>query len=166
MPGSWFLAFNKQLIHFIIFRHAERKSNAGDKKYMRGQYPLALDLYSEAIRLCPMNAVYHTNRSTCLFTMGDYKNALKDSRNAVALDDKSEIDYDSIIKCCFILNDMAGAEQAVNKLIEIGSNCDIRGRFKKRWEQLWSTNEMATQCSEKKDLPNDGWYIMEPRIDD
>lgn len=88
--------------------------------------------------------------------MGDYKGALKDSRDAVAIDDKFEKGYDRIIKCCLSLGDIVGAEQIIKKLVEIGSNNDICNRYDEQCKQLRSFGEKAAQCYEKKDFRTAG----------
>lgn len=88
--------------------------------------------------------------------MGDYKGALKDSRDAIALDKKFEKGYDRIIKCCLSLGDIVGAEQAIKKLVEIGSNNDICSRYEEQCKQLRSLSEKTLQCYGKKDYRTTG----------
>lgn len=113
-------------------------------------------LYTEAINLCPDNAAYYGNRSACLMMMGDYKGALKDSRDAVQIDDKFAKGYDRIIKCCLSLGDIVGAELAIKKLSEIGSNNDICNKYDEQCKQLRAIGEKIAQCYEKKDFRTAG----------
>lgn len=108
-------------------------------------------MYGEAISLMPDNAAFYGNRAACLMMMGDYKGALKDSRDAVAIDDKFEKGYDRIIKCCMATGDIVGAEQTIKKLVEIGSNNDICNRYEEQCKQLRTLGEKAVQCYEKSD---------------
>lgn len=140
----------------MLFSQAENKKNAGNEQYKARNYPLALHLYGEAIKICPENAAYYGNRSACLMMMGDYKGALKDSRDAIALDNKFEKGYDRIIKCCLSLGDIVGAEQAIKKLVEIGSNNDICSRYEEQCKQLRTLGEKTIQCYEKKDFRTTG----------
>lgn len=116
-------------------------------------------LYTEAINLCPDNAAYYGNRSACLMMMGDYKGALKDSRDAVQLDDRFAKGYDRIIKCCLSLGDAVGAEQAIKKLADIGSNNDICNKYEEQCKQLRSFGEKVTQSYEKKDFRTTGEWM-------
>lgn len=43
----------------MSFSQAENKKNAGNDAYKARNYPNALHLYSEAIKLCPENAAYY-----------------------------------------------------------------------------------------------------------
>lgn len=113
-------------------------------------------LYTEAINLCPDNAAYYGNRSACAMMMGDYRGALKDSRDAVQLDDRFAKGYDRIIKCCLSLGDAVGAEQAIKKLADIGSNNDICNKYEEQCKQLRSFGEKVTQSYEKRDFRTAG----------
>ncbi|XP_055296760.1 dnaJ homolog subfamily C member 7-like [Sitodiplosis mosellana] len=103
---------------------AELKKTAGNDQYKAKNYGEALKLYSEAIDLCPDNAIYYGNRSACLMMMGDYKEALNDSQHAVSIDHKFSKGYERIIKCCLALGDIIGAKEAIKKLTSIGSMKD------------------------------------------
>lgn len=106
--------------------------------------------------MCPDNAAYYGNRSACLMMMSDFKGALKDSRNAVLLDDKFAKGYDRIIKCCITLGDIVGAEQAIKKLAELGSNNDICNKYDEQCKQLRSIEDKIAQCYEKMDFRTAG----------
>ena len=138
---------------------AENKKNAGNDQYKAQNYQSALHLYNEAITLCPDNAAYYGNRSACLMMMGDYKGALRDSRDAVSFDDKFAKGYDRIIKCCLALGDIVGAEQSIKKLAELGSNNDICNKYEEQCKQLRSFDEKITQSYEKKDFRTAGECI-------
>lgn len=84
--------------------------------------------------------------------MGDYKGALKDSRDAVQIDEKFAKGYDRVIKCCILLGDIVGAEQTIKKLAEIGSNNDICNKYEEQCKQLRAYGEKIAQCYEKKDF--------------
>lgn len=138
---------------------AENKKNSGNDQYKAQNYQSALHLYSEAITLCPDNAAYYGNRSACLMMMGDYKGALRDSRDAVSFDEKFAKGYDRIIKCCLALGDTVAAEQTIKKLAELGSNNDICNKYEEQCKQLRSFDEKITQCYEKKDFRTAGECI-------
>lgn len=144
--------------HSHLYRLAEKKKNAGNEQYKAQNYQSALHLYGEAIKLCPENAAFYGNRSACLMMMGDYKGALKDSRDAVGIDMKFEKGYDRIIKCCLALGDIINAEQTIRKLVDIGSNNDICKRYEEQCKQLRTLDEKATQCYEKKDYRTTGMH--------
>lgn len=123
---------------------------------MAERYSLAWSSYSEAIDLDPSNAVsLYYNRSKCSMMMGDYE-ALNDSQMLIALDHQSEDGYNCLIKCCLALGDIDGADKAISKLIEIGSNDNICRRYAERCERLRSSLLMATKCFEKQDFQATG----------
>lgn len=88
--------------------------------------------------------------------MGDYRGALKDSRDAIQIDDQFAKGYDRIIKCCLSLGDIVGAEQANKRLSEIGSNNDICNKYEEQCKQLRNFDEKICQCYEKKDYRTAG----------
>lgn len=133
------------------FRLAENKKNAGNEQYKAQNYQSAVRLYTDAINLCPENPAYYGNRSACYMMMGDYKQALRDSRDAVVLDEKFEKGYDRIVKSCLALGDIVGAEQTIKKLMEIGTSNDTCKRYDDQCKQLRLLGEKASSCYEKKD---------------
>lgn len=139
-------------LSFSSSRLAENKKNAGNEQYKAQNYSSALRLYSDAINLCPESPAFYGNRSACYMMMGDYKAALKDSRDAVTLDEKFEKGFDRIVKCCLALGDIVAAEQAIKKLMEIGANNDAYKRYDDQCKQLRVLSEKATHCYDKKDF--------------
>lgn len=90
--------------------------------------------------------------------MGDYRGALKDSRDAVQIDDNFAKGYDRIIKCSLSMGDVVGAELAIKKLSEIGSNNDICNKYEEQCKQLRSLGEKVVQCYDKKDFRTAGEF--------
>lgn len=132
---------------------------------MAERYSLAWSSYSEAIELYPNGISYYRNRSKCAMMMGNYEGALNDSQMVIALDHKSEDGYNCIIKCCLALGDIDGADKAISKLIEIGSNDNICRRYAERCERLRSLLLMATKCFEKQDFQATGRERGKRRIE-
>lgn len=124
--------------------------NAGDELYEAAKYSISMTFYNKAIKLKTDNAIYYSKRSLCLAAMGDYKNALNDGQEAIALDDKSEKGYECIIKCCLALGDIDGAEAAIEKISQIRSNDDICKQYKEQLKQLRPLIEMATESFKQK----------------
>lgn len=91
--------------------------------------------------------------------IGDFKGALKDSRDAVSFDDKFAKGYDRIIKCCLTLGDIVAAEQTIKKLAELGSNNDICNKYEEQCKQLRAYEDKIVQCYEKKDFRTAGKLI-------
>lgn len=145
-------------LRFCIFSIAEEKKNEGNDYYKTQNYPAALRLYSDAITLCPDTASFYGNRAACHMMLGNYKSALNDSRQAIALDDKFEKGYVRITKCCLALGDIVGAEQTIKTLLEIDpKNISLKGEAQ-QCKQLRSLQEKASQCFEKNDYRTAGKY--------
>lgn len=128
---------------------AEDKMNAGDEHYKEGQLSISLTFYNGAIKLL------------CLSAMDDYKNALKDGQEAVALDEKSGKAYECIIKCCLTLGDIDGAEAAIEKFSQIRSNDDICKQYEEQLKQLRPLIEMATESFKQKNFDMARMYYQE-----
>lgn len=156
----WFIEYFifKTICFYFSFycRIAEERKNAGNDQYKAQNYQAALRLYSDAIQLCPESAAFYGNRSACYMMLGDYKAALNDSRQAVALDDKFEKGYVRIAKCCLALGDIVGAELTIKKLHEIDPNSVALKGHDQQCKQLRQLGEKAYQCYEKKDYRTAG----------
>lgn len=133
--------------------------DAGNQQFRSGNYSSALNLYNEAIKLWPNDAVYYRNKSTCLIKMRNYTEALKEGRTAVALDGKSEKGYECIIKSYLTIGDIAGAETHIKKLVDIGANQKIYKPYEEQLNELRTSVEKATQTFEKKDFKAAGMTI-------
>ncbi|KAK4270162.1 hypothetical protein QN277_023241 [Acacia crassicarpa] len=62
---------------------------AEERRYYEDDFETAIDLYTNAINLCPNNAVYFTNRAFCHIKIGNWQKAVDDSRRAIELDNTS-----------------------------------------------------------------------------
>lgn len=113
---------------------------------------MALCLYNQAIKLFPKYAGYYFHKSRCLFAMLNYKDALKESQQAVKLDCKSEDGHDYIMKCSLILGEVLVAERTMKTLITFDSNNIIYKRHETKYTKLKASVEMATQCFERKEF--------------
>lgn len=63
--------------------------NRGVAYKSTGQYELAVDDYTRAIRIAPKDALLYQNRANALREMGDYNAALEDIQKSIDLDPKS-----------------------------------------------------------------------------
>lgn len=94
---------------------AEKKKEEGNLAYTAKKYKQALELYSQAIELCPQCAAYHNNRSACLLMLGQPRMALQEAREAVRLDPKYVKGLLRVAKCQIVLGDVAGASSALRE---------------------------------------------------
>ncbi|XP_065075263.1 dnaJ homolog subfamily C member 7-like isoform X1 [Ochlerotatus camptorhynchus] len=130
---------------------AEEKKNAGNELYKIKQYNGALQLYSEAINLCPDTPAYYGNRAATYMMIGDYKSALRDAKHSVQIDANFEKGYMRIAKCSLLMGDLIGTEQAIKKFLELDpSNQALRPELISL-KQLRDLNEKVVNCYDKKD---------------
>lgn len=133
---------------------AEEKKNQGNDHYKAQNYKIALKFYSEAINLCPETAAYYGNRAACYMMLGDDKSieqALQDAKRSVNLDDKFSKGYLRIIKCCLLLGDLIGAEQALRRLTDIEPKNAAVKQERQNLKMLRDLEEKAGQCYDKND---------------
>lgn len=128
----------------------------GNEQYKAQNYQSALRLYSDAIELCPESAAFLGNRSACYMMLGDYKSALKDSRDAIKIDDKFEKCYVRAAKCCLSLGDIVGTEQLIKKLHAVDPTNTSLKTTEAQCAQLRSIGEKTIQSYEKKDYRTAG----------
>jgi DnaJ family protein C protein 7 len=95
---------------------AKLKKEKGNLLYHMKNYQQAIDLYTEAIRLCPESSVYYGNRSACYMVLNQYELALKDARRAVGLDSNFAKGHIRIVKCGMALGEMTVANAALSSV--------------------------------------------------
>lgn len=103
-------------------------------------------------------------RRSCLLliqiglSIRNHKDAIKDGQRAVALNSTFTDGYEYIIKNCLQIGDVDGAEKAIKKLTEIGSNPDITNGYERELTALKLFVQMATQCYEQNEFQEAGMY--------
>lgn len=95
------------MIHYPAFLShcslAEEKKNSGNDLYKIKRYDAALQLYTDAINLCPETPAYYGNRAATYMMLGDYKAALRDAKQSVQIDAFFEKGYMRIAKCSLLM---------------------------------------------------------------
>ncbi|RKO91567.1 hypothetical protein BDK51DRAFT_34755, partial [Blyttiomyces helicus] len=84
---------------------AKEAKTLGNQFYQEKKYSQALDLYSQAIKLVPDDAVFYSNRAACYSMMQNYEKVIDDCTSALTYDAK-------YIKA---LNRRAGAYEILEK---------------------------------------------------
>ncbi|XP_037086026.1 dnaJ homolog subfamily C member 7-like [Pollicipes pollicipes] len=140
---------------------AEKKKDEGNLAYTAKKYTQALELYSQAIGLCPQSATYYNNRSACLLMMGQHRQALQQAREAVRLDPKYVKGLLRIAKCQVILGDVAGSDSALKEAAALEShnpgiaterrNLDAVTRLSHELDLAWQKGDYrrALFCAER-----------------
>ncbi|XP_074645859.1 dnaJ homolog subfamily C member 7-like [Tubulanus polymorphus] len=98
---------------------AEEKKSKGNVEYQKKNYKAALELYNQAIDLCPDCAAYYGNRCATSMMLGRYKEALDDARKAVSIDDKFVKGYIREGKCLLALGDVLNAERVYEHVLRM-----------------------------------------------
>ncbi len=121
---------------------AEAFKSQGNTALQRKDYPLAIDLYSKAIALSPLNPVYLSNRAAAYSACHKHAEAQTDAEMAVAADPKYTKAWSRLGLARFVLGDVKGSMEAYAKGIEYegngGSEAMKKGykTAKERLEQL------------------------------
>lgn len=101
---------------------ARLKKEKGNQLYHMQNYQQAIELYTEAIKLCPESSVYYGNRCACYMVLQQYELALKDARRAVCLDSNFAKGYIRIVKCGLALGEMTAANTALSIVRKLSLN--------------------------------------------
>lgn len=108
-----------------FFRLAEQKKENGNQLYKVKQYKSALNLYTEAIELCPQISSYYSNRSACHMMLSNHREALEDARKATHLDPTLTKGYVRILKCAIALGEITTAENVIKQLNQLKDKSGI-----------------------------------------
>jgi DnaJ family protein C protein 7 len=98
---------------------AELKKEGGNQLYKVRKYQQAIELYTEAIQLCPDSPAYYGNRSDCYMMLYQYRLALEDAKRAVALDCSFAKGYIRIAKCSLALGEPTAVRNAFSAVREL-----------------------------------------------
>lgn len=94
---------------------AELKNKEACEEYRTESLEKALNLYSEAIRLCPRNAVYRTNRAGCFIKLEKIEQAISDAVKAVDVDPGYSKGYLRAVNCFLLSGDVNQAQVYIEK---------------------------------------------------
>lgn len=101
---------------------AEAFKSQGNAAMQRKDYPLAIDLYSKAISLAPLNPIYLSNRAAAYSASHKHAEAQSDAELAVATDPKYTKAWSRLGLARFVLGDARGSMEAYEKGIESEGN--------------------------------------------
>jgi DnaJ family protein C protein 7 len=130
---------------------AELKKEKGNELYKTKKYQQAIQLYTEAIELCPDSSTYYGNRSACYLMLYQYKFAVEDARKAVALDCTFVKGYIRIAKCSLALGYLPAANGALRTVKELSLNNSAILPELQKLEALMESNEEGYIACQKQD---------------
>ncbi|KHN98633.1 TPR Domain containing protein [Metarhizium album ARSEF 1941] len=103
-------------------KEAEGLKSKGNTAMAQKDYPKAIDLYTQALKLHPSNAVFLSNRAAAHSATKDHASARIDAEAAVAVDPTYTKAWSRLGLARFALGDAKGAMEAYNKGIEYEGN--------------------------------------------
>jgi small glutamine-rich tetratricopeptide repeat-containing protein alpha len=103
-------------------KEAESLKSKGNAAMAQKDYPAAVDLYTQALKLHPANAVFLSNRAAAHSAAKDHASARVDAEAAVAVDPSYTKAWSRLGLARFALGDASGAMEAYSKGIEHEGN--------------------------------------------
>lgn len=101
---------------------AEAFKSQGNAAMQKKDYPLAIECYSKAIAITPLNPIYLSNRAAAYSASHQHAEAQVDAEMAVAADPKYTKAWSRLGLARFVLGDAKGSMEAYQKGIEYEGN--------------------------------------------
>lgn len=105
-----------------INAEAEAFKNKGNAAMAAKDYKAAIELYSKALNISPLNPIYLSNRAAAYSASGKHAEASTDAEMAVAADPKYTKAWSRLGLARFALGDAKGSMEAYQKGIEYEGN--------------------------------------------
>jgi small glutamine-rich tetratricopeptide repeat-containing protein alpha len=131
---------------------AERLKSAGNAAMQQKDYKTAIEKYTEAISMSPVNPIYLSNRAAAYSASGDHTAAAADAEIAVAADPKYTKAWSRLGLAKFALGDARGSAEAYQKGIEYEENGGSEA-MKKGLET--AKKRVAEMEKDEENLPED-----------
>lgn len=138
-------------------KEAEGLKSKGNAAMAQKDYPTAIDLYTQALKIHPSNAVFLSNRAAAHSAAKDHTSARIDAEAAVAVDPSYTKAWSRLGLARFAMGDAKGAMEAYSKGIEYegngGSEAMKKGyeTAKRRFEEM-----QAEEVSLPRSSPSPG----------
>ncbi|KAF4549576.1 Homodimerization domain of SGTA-containing protein [Elsinoe fawcettii] len=129
---------------------SEKLKGQGNLAMQRKEYQSAVDLYTQALEIAPLNPIYLSNRAAAYSNLGQHEFAKNDAELATATDPKYTKAWSRLGLALFALGDAKGSMEAYKKGIDAegngGSEAMKRGyeTAKKRVEEEGDDDELET----------------------
>ena len=131
---------------------AEERKTEGNAFFMQMNYLKALELYTQAIELCPNHAAYYDNRSAAYVRLNDYGKALEDARKSVQIDPKFIKGHMRIAKCHCAMGEVAAAINACKIVLDVEPANKTALEELQQLKTVQECEQQGEECYEKKDF--------------
>lgn len=101
---------------------AEKLKSQGNAAIQKKDYPAAIDFYSKALELVPLNPIYLSNRAAAYSGSGQHEDAVNDAEMAVAADPSFAKAWSRLGFAKYALGDAKGSMAAYQSGIEAEGN--------------------------------------------
>ncbi|KAK1067408.1 Small glutamine-rich tetratricopeptide repeat-containing protein 2 [Friedmanniomyces endolithicus] len=101
---------------------SEKLKGSGNTAMQRKDYKSAIDLYTQALEIAPLNPIYLSNRAAAYSANSQHELAKNDAELAVATDPKYTKAWSRLGLACFALGDAKASMEAYQKGIEAEGN--------------------------------------------
>ncbi|KAK1821198.1 Small glutamine-rich tetratricopeptide repeat-containing protein 2 [Friedmanniomyces endolithicus] len=101
---------------------SEKLKGNGNTAMQRKDYKSAIDLYTQALEIAPLNPIYLSNRAAAYSANSQHELAKNDAELAVATDPKYTKAWSRLGLACFALGDAKASMEAYQKGIEAEGN--------------------------------------------
>jgi len=122
---------------------AEKLKNEGNIFYKSGEYRKSIDLYNQAIEMCPNTASFYGNRAAAYMMIKKYHEAIEDSKSATRNDPNFVKGYLREGKSYLALGDYKSALRLFHKIKEIEPNNTSVDADIQSSNELRQLNEMS-----------------------
>ena len=131
---------------------AEERKTEGNAFFMHMKYFKALELYTQAIELCPNHAAYYGNRSAAYVRLNDYAKALEDARKSVQIDPKFIKSHMRIAKCHCTMGEIAAAINACQIVLDVEPANKTALEELQQLKTVQKCEQQGEESYEKKDF--------------
>lgn len=101
---------------------SEKLKGQGNAAMQQKNYSAAVDFYTKALEISPLNPIYLSNRAAAYSAQSEHEFAKNDAELAVAADPKYTKAWSRLGLACFALGDAKGSMEAYQKGIEAEGN--------------------------------------------
>jgi len=110
-------------LSYINPEEGEKEKNLGNEAFKKGDFPMAMKHYSEAIRRNPKDAKLFRNRALCYSKLMEFQLALKDCDESIKLDPAFVKAYVQKGNILMVMKDSGRAMSSFAKAIELEPDC-------------------------------------------